>query len=108
VYLGIVETESGSPRLCQVFIRDFNLRMRLLDSTVGAFAITSMRALFAVLGVQLLLFHHVHLPLLAFGIGECVSVLHSCTSGTENVRGNGCWESGTVILLFKIVAPLTT
>ena len=69
MYLGIVETELGSPRLSRDLIRDCNLDMRL-DSTVGVFAITSLRALFAVLGVQLLLLVHVHLPLPAFSIGE--------------------------------------
>jgi len=48
VYLGIVETESGSPRLSRDLIRVCNLCMRLLDSSVGAFATTSVRALFAV------------------------------------------------------------
>ena len=48
MYLGIVETESGSPRLSRDLIRDCDLRMRLLDSSVGAFAITSLGALFAV------------------------------------------------------------
>jgi hypothetical protein len=47
--------------------------MRLPDSSVGAFAINSLGALFAVLGVQLLLLLHVRLPLLAFSIGEWVS-----------------------------------
>ena len=100
-YLGIVETESGSPRLSRDLIRDCNLGMRLLDSTVGACAITSMRALFAVLGVQLLLLLHVHLTLLVFPIGECVSVLRSCTSGMVIVRGKGCCETGTLIPHFK-------
>ena len=45
MYLGIVETESGSPRLSRDLIRDCNLSMRLLDSSVGAFAITSLGAL---------------------------------------------------------------
>jgi len=48
VYLGIVETESGSPRLSGDLIRGCNLDMRLLDSSVGVFAITSPGALFAV------------------------------------------------------------
>jgi hypothetical protein len=69
----IVETESGSPRLCRDLIRDCDLCMRLLDSSVGAFAITSLRALFPVLGVQLLLILHVHLPLPASSIDECIS-----------------------------------
>jgi hypothetical protein len=73
VYLGIVETESGSPGLIRDLIWVCNLCMRLLDSSVGAFAITSLRALFAVLGVQLLVLLHVHLPLPTFSIGECVS-----------------------------------
>ena len=74
MYLKIVETESGSPRLSRDLIRDCNMGMRLLDSSVGAFTITSLGALFAVLGVQLLLLLlHVHLPLLAFSIGECIS-----------------------------------
>jgi len=51
VYLGIVETESGSPRLSWDLIRDCHLDMSLLDSSVGAFAITSLRALFPVLRV---------------------------------------------------------
>ena len=73
MYLGIVETESGSPRLSRDLIRDCNLGMWLIDSSVGAFAITSLGALFAVLGVQLLLLLHVHLPLLPFSMGKCVS-----------------------------------
>jgi len=73
VYLKIVETESGSPRLSLDLIRDCNMGMRLLDSSVGVFAITSLGALFAVLGVQLLLLLHVHLALLASSIGECIS-----------------------------------
>jgi hypothetical protein len=60
VYLGIVENESGSPRLSRDLIRVCNLGMRLLDASVGAFAITSLRVLLAVLGVQLLLLLHVH------------------------------------------------
>jgi len=60
VYLGIVEAESGSPRLSRDLIRDCNLDMRFLDSSVAVFAITSLGALFAVLGVQLLLLLHVH------------------------------------------------
>jgi len=48
VYLGIVETESGSPRLSRDLIRDCNLTMRLLDPSVGVFAVTSLGALFAV------------------------------------------------------------
>ena len=48
MYLGIVETESGSPRLSRDLIWDCNLGIRLLDSSVGAFAITSLGALFAV------------------------------------------------------------
>jgi len=73
VYLAIVETESGSPRLSRDVIRDCDLPMRLLDSSVGAFAITSLGAFFAFLGVQLLLLLHVHLPLSAFHVGECIS-----------------------------------
>ena len=56
MYLGIVETESGSPRLSRDLIRDCNLHMRLLDSSVGVFAITSLG----------------HMPLPAFSIGECI------------------------------------
>ena len=41
MYLGIVKTESGSPRLSRDLIRGCNITMRLLDSSVGAFAITS-------------------------------------------------------------------
>jgi len=44
VYLGIVETESGSPRLNQDLIRDCSFNMRFLDSYVGVFAITSLGA----------------------------------------------------------------
>ena len=73
MYLGIVETELGSPRLSRDLIRVFNLCMQCLDSSVGAFAITSLRALFAVLGVHVFHLVHVHLPLPAFSIGECVS-----------------------------------
>ena len=69
MYLVNAESESGSPGLSRDLIWDCNLDMRL-DSTVGVFAITSLRALFAVLGVQLLLLVHVHLPLPAFSIGE--------------------------------------
>ena len=105
MYLGIVETESGSPRLSRDLIRVCNLCMRLLDSSVGAFATTSLRALFAVLRVQLLLLLHVHLPLLAFSIGECVSVLRSCTSGTVIVRSRNCCDSGLSSPPLKIVAP---
>jgi len=43
-YLRIVETELGSPRLSRDLIRDCNLCMRFLDSSVGAFASTSLRA----------------------------------------------------------------
>ena len=99
--MGIAETESGSPRLSRNLIRVCNCCMRLLDSSVGAFAITSLCALFAVLGVQLLLLLHVNLPLLAYAIGESISVHRSCTSSMVIVRGMGCWESGTVITLFK-------
>jgi hypothetical protein len=48
VYLGIVETGSGSPRQSRDLIRACNLGMWFIDSSVGAFAITSLRALFAV------------------------------------------------------------
>jgi hypothetical protein len=58
VYLEIADTESelsrvvmGSPRLNRDLIKDCDLDMRLLDSSVGAFAITSLHALFAILGV---------------------------------------------------------
>jgi hypothetical protein len=44
VCLGIVETESGSPRLSWDLIRVCNLCMWLLYSSVGAFAITSLCA----------------------------------------------------------------
>ena len=47
--------------------------MRLLDSSVGAFAITFLLALFAILGVQLFLLLPLHLLLPAFHIGKCVS-----------------------------------
>jgi hypothetical protein len=70
VYLNIVETELGSPRLRQDLIRDCDVRIQLLDVSVGAFAITSLGALFAVLGVQLLFLLHVHLPLVAFSTGK--------------------------------------
>jgi len=42
VYLRILETESGLPRLSRVLILDCNYDMQLLDSSVGAFAITSL------------------------------------------------------------------
>jgi hypothetical protein len=61
------------PRLSRDLIWVCNFCMRLVDSSVGAFAITSLRALFAILGVHLLLLLHVHLPLPAFSIGESVS-----------------------------------
>ena len=51
MYFGISETESGSPRLSRDLIRDCDLDMWLLDSSVGVFTITSLRPLFAVLGV---------------------------------------------------------
>jgi hypothetical protein len=73
VYLKIVETESGSPRLSRDLIRDYNMGMWRLDSSVGEFAISSLGALFVVLGVQLVLLLHVHLALLASCIGECIS-----------------------------------
>jgi hypothetical protein len=47
-YLEIVEIESGSPRPSWHLSRVCNLCMRLVDSPVGAFAITSLPALFAV------------------------------------------------------------
>jgi hypothetical protein len=52
VYLGIVETELGSPRLSRDLIRDCDLRMHLLDSSVGVFAITSLGELFAVASLR--------------------------------------------------------
>jgi hypothetical protein len=58
VYLGIVETQSGSLRLSRDLIRDCDLSMRLLDSSVGVFAITSLGKFS---------------PLLAFSIGEWIS-----------------------------------
>jgi hypothetical protein len=58
VYLRIVETELGLPRLSRDLIRVCNLCMRLLAASVGAYAITSLLALS---------------PLLAISIGECVS-----------------------------------
>jgi hypothetical protein len=73
VYLKIVETESELPKLCRDLIQDYNMVMRLLDSSVGEFAITPLGALFVVLGVQLLLLLHVHLALLASCIGEYIS-----------------------------------
>jgi hypothetical protein len=60
--------------------------MRLLDSSVGVFAITSLGALITVAN-------------LLWSMGFIV--LHSCTSGTVIVRGKGCCESGTFIPLFK-------
>jgi hypothetical protein len=48
VYLGIVETESGSQKLTRDLTGDCDLRMRLLDSSAGPFAITSLGALFAI------------------------------------------------------------
>ena len=45
MYLWIVEPELGSPRLSRNLIRDSNMGMRHLDSSVGAFAITSLGAL---------------------------------------------------------------
>jgi len=52
VYRGIVETELGTPRQSRDLIRDCDLRMRLLDSSVDAFAITSLGALFAVASLR--------------------------------------------------------
>jgi len=46
--------------------------MRLLDSSIDAFAITSLHALFAVVRVKLLLLLLVHLPPPAFRIGEYI------------------------------------
>jgi hypothetical protein len=43
IYLEIVETDLGSPRLRWDLICVCNLYMGLLDSSVGAFAITSLR-----------------------------------------------------------------
>ena len=48
VYLGIVETESELLRLSQNLIWGFNFGKLLLNSSVGAFAITSPGAHFAV------------------------------------------------------------
>jgi len=45
VYLGIVQTESESPRLSQDLMWDCDLGMQLLDESVGVFAITSLGAL---------------------------------------------------------------
>jgi hypothetical protein len=86
VYLRIVETESGSPRLSRDLIRDRDMRMRLLDSSVGAFAITSRGALFAVASILYWGMHYM--------------VLRSCTSGAE-ICGRGCCDSSTVIPLLK-------
>jgi hypothetical protein len=74
VNLKIVETESGSPRLSRELFRDCKMGMQLHDSSVGAFAMNTLGALFAVLGVQLLLLLHVHLALLASCVGECISL----------------------------------
>ena len=86
MYLGIVETESGSPRLSRDLILVCNLCMQLLDSSVGAFAITSFCARFA--AASLLYWR------------MCFK-LRSCTSGTVIVRSQGCCDSGSVIPLFK-------
>jgi len=69
---GIVKSELRFLTLSWDLIRDCNLDMRL-DSIVGVFAITSLRALFAVLGVQLFPLLQVHMPLPAFSFVECVS-----------------------------------
>jgi len=47
--------------------------MRLPHSSVGAFAMTSLGALFPILGAQLLVLLLVHLPLPAFSTAECDS-----------------------------------
>jgi len=72
-YLSIEETKWGLPRMSWDHIQDCSLNLQLLDSSVGVFAITSVGALFAILGVQLLLLPHVHFLLLALCIGERVS-----------------------------------
>jgi hypothetical protein len=87
VYVVIVETEWGSPRLSRDLIRVSILCMRLLDASVGVFAITSLLALFAIASLLYWLMHFM--------------VLCSCTSGMLIVRGRGCCDSGTVIPLFK-------
>ena len=87
MYLGIVESESGSPGLSRDLIRDCNLDMWLLDSSAGVFAITSLGALFAI----------VSLPYWQMRF----TVIRSCTASMVIVCGRGCCNSGTVIPLFN-------
>jgi len=63
----------GLSRLSWDIIRDCNLDIQLLDSSAGVFGITTLGGHFTVLRVQLLLLLHVHLPMSAFPIGECIS-----------------------------------
>jgi hypothetical protein len=60
--------------------------MRILDSSVGAFAITSLGAHAAA-----------SLPYWSMRL----MVLRSCISGTVIARGKGCCEYGTVIPLIQ-------
>jgi hypothetical protein len=46
--VGIAKTELESTRQSRDLNRDCDLRMPILDSSVGAFAVTSLGALFAV------------------------------------------------------------
>ena len=60
--------------------------MRLLNSSVGAFAITSLGAQFAIAS---LLYWGMHFTMLC-----------SCSSGAV-IRSSGCYDSITVITLFN-------
>jgi len=73
-------TQSGSPRLGQDLIRLYDLPMRHLDSSLGAFAITSQ-------GV------HCTCASLLYWSLRCM-VLFSCASGRVIVVVKGCYESG--------------
>jgi hypothetical protein len=69
----IAESKSSTPRLSRDLIRVCNLFTQHLDSSVGAFATTSISAHFAVLGLQSMHLLHMDLPQPAISIGEFVS-----------------------------------
>ena len=109
VYLGMVEIELELPRLIWDLGWGCNLGMRILDSSLGAFAITSLHALFACLRVELLILLYVHLPLLFSSIGQYVS---PCFMPALLVRSLfAVWivaHPAQSSPCLKIVAPLTT
>jgi hypothetical protein len=88
--------------VCRDHIRDCDLLMRLLDGRGGALAVTSLRVIFTLLGVQLLHLLQPHMPsdnLLCWWM--LFMVLHSCTSSTVIVRVKSCGKFSTAIPLFK-------